>query len=79
MFWLVIGKGTKTIDPELEQQIELLKDTQRKYSDIIRLGRAFSNHFMHAMETQRALGDAFSGILRLMIALYGEWYSITCY
>ncbi|XP_014677514.1 PREDICTED: arfaptin-2-like, partial [Priapulus caudatus] len=41
-------------------QIELLRDTQRKYEDIIRLGRAFCSHFHHVVQTQRALGDAFA-------------------
>jgi hypothetical protein len=37
---------------ELEGQIELLRDTQRKYSNILRLARALSSHFYHVVQTQ---------------------------
>lgn len=53
-------QGHKTVDVELEAQIEALRDTQRKYANILRLARALSNHFYHVVQTQRALGDAFS-------------------
>lgn len=48
------------MDVELEAQIEALRDTQRKYANILRLARALTNHFYHVVQTQRALGDAFS-------------------
>ena len=54
------GKGSKTVDLELESQIEALRDTQRKYANILRLARALTNHFYHVVQTQRALGESFS-------------------
>ena len=54
------GRGSKTIDLELEAQIEQLKDTQKKYANILRLARAMTHHFYNVMQTQRQLGDAFS-------------------
>ncbi|KAJ8297421.1 hypothetical protein KUTeg_023952 [Tegillarca granosa] len=54
------GKGSKTVDLELEAQIEVLRDMQRKYSNILRLARALTNHFYHVVQTQRALGEAFA-------------------
>ena len=55
-----LGKGSKTVDLELEAQIEVLRDTQRKYANILRLSRALTNHFFQVVQTQRALGEAFS-------------------
>ena len=47
-----LGKTSKTVDPELEDQIETLRDTQRKYSNILRLARALSSHFYNMVQTQ---------------------------
>ena len=54
------GKASRTVDLELEGQIESLRDMQRKYSNILRLARALANHFYHVVQTQRALGDCFA-------------------
>jgi hypothetical protein len=55
-----LGKGSRTVDLELEAQIEVLRDTKRKYENILRLSRALTNHFSQVVQTQRALGEAFS-------------------
>ena len=47
-----LGKTSKTVDPELDDQIERLRDTQRKYSNILRLARALSSHFHNMVTTQ---------------------------
>lgn len=57
-----LGRGSRTIDAELETQIEVLRDTQLKYANILRLARALTSHFYQVMQTQRALGDAFSDL-----------------
>lgn len=54
------GKGSKTVDLELETQIETLKDMQRKYANILRLARTLTNNFSQVVQTQRALGEAFA-------------------
>lgn len=54
------GKGSKTVDLELETQIETLKDMQRKYANILRLARTLTSHFSQVVQTQRALGEAFA-------------------
>ena len=54
-----LGRTARTVDAELEAQIETLRDTQRKYANILRLARALSSHFQHVVATQRQLGDAF--------------------
>lgn len=47
-----LGKSSRTVDTELESQIELLRDVQRKYLNILRLSRALSSHFQHVVVTQ---------------------------
>ncbi|XP_018103311.1 arfaptin-2 isoform X3 [Xenopus laevis] len=56
------GRGTRTVDLELETQIELLRDTKRKYEGVLHLARALTAHFYSLVQTQRALGDAFSDL-----------------
>lgn len=47
MGFLLRGRvqGTRTVDTELEAQIELLRDTQAKYLHVLRLARALASHF----------------------------------
>ena len=47
-----LGKSSRTVDSELEAQIESLRETQRKYSNILRLSRALTSHFYHVIQTQ---------------------------
>lgn len=47
-----LGKSSRTVDTELEAQIEQLRETQRKYSNILRLARALTSHFYHVVQTQ---------------------------
>ncbi|XP_069496585.1 arfaptin-2 isoform X4 [Ambystoma mexicanum] len=62
MFSERFGRGSRTVDLELETQIELLRDTKRKYESVLQLARALTNHFYNMVQTQRALGDAFSDL-----------------
>lgn len=48
-----VGKTTRTTNTELEQQINDLRDIQRKYLSILRLARTFSTHFHQVVATQR--------------------------
>ncbi|XP_068122559.1 arfaptin-2 isoform X2 [Hyperolius riggenbachi] len=56
------GRGSRTVDLELETQIELLRDTKRKYESVLQLARALTSHFYSLVQTQRALGDTFSDL-----------------
>lgn len=47
-----LGKSSRTVDVELELQIEALRDTQRKYLNILKLARALASHFYHMVQTQ---------------------------
>ncbi|EDW38407.1 GL12025 [Drosophila persimilis] len=57
-----LGKSQRTVDSELEAQIEQLRETQRKYLSILRLTRAFSSHFQHVVVSQHALADSFADL-----------------
>lgn len=47
-----LGKSTRTVDTEIETQIDALRDVQRKYLNILRLARSLSSHFQHVVITQ---------------------------
>ncbi|XP_050682027.1 arfaptin-2 isoform X1 [Leptidea sinapis] len=55
-----LGKSSRTVDTELEAQIEMLRETQRKYSNILRLSTLLATQLSAAATTQRALGEGFA-------------------
>lgn len=68
-----LGKSTRTVDSELEAQIEQLRDTQRKYLQVLRLTRALSSHFHHVVQTQHCLAEAFSDLAQKSPELQEEF------
>uniref|UniRef100_A0A672PG43 Arfaptin-2-like n=1 Tax=Sinocyclocheilus grahami TaxID=75366 RepID=A0A672PG43_SINGR len=56
------GRGSRTVDLELETQIEVLRETKRKYENMLHLARALTNHFYSMVQTQHALGDTFADL-----------------
>ncbi|KAL4608575.1 arfaptin-2-like isoform X4 [Arapaima gigas] len=56
------GRGSRTVDLELEAQIDMLRDTKRKYENVLRLARALTNHFYSMVQTQHALADTFADL-----------------
>lgn len=62
MFSERFGRGSRTVDLELEAQIDLLRDTKNKYENILRLSTALTNHFHNMVQTQQALGDTFADL-----------------
>uniref|UniRef100_UPI00398F34C3 arfaptin-1 isoform X5 n=1 Tax=Pristiophorus japonicus TaxID=55135 RepID=UPI00398F34C3 len=54
-----LGRGSKTVDLELESQIEILRDTKKRYENVLRLARQMATQFYQVVQTQRQLGDAF--------------------
>lgn len=65
------------MDLELETQIELLRETKRKYECVLQLARALTNHFYSLVQTQHALGDAFADLSQkspeLQVSRGGLW------
>uniref|UniRef100_A0A8C4R6A7 ARF interacting protein 2 n=1 Tax=Eptatretus burgeri TaxID=7764 RepID=A0A8C4R6A7_EPTBU len=56
------GRGSKTVDLQLEAQIEILRDTQHKYENVLRLAHELTRHFSLVVQTQRTLGDTFADL-----------------
>lgn len=57
----------------MEAQIEQLRDTQRKYLQILRLTRALGSHFHHVVQTQHCLSEAFSDLAQKSPELQQEF------
>ncbi|XP_046901060.1 arfaptin-1 isoform X2 [Hypomesus transpacificus] len=57
-----LGRGSRTVDLELEAQIEVLRDNKRKYENVVKLAQTLANQLSQMMQTQRQLGDAFADL-----------------
>ncbi|XP_049901446.1 arfaptin-1 isoform X1 [Epinephelus moara] len=57
-----LGRGSRTVDLELEAQIEVLRDNKRKYQNVIKLAQTLATQLSQIMQTQRQLGDAFADL-----------------
>ncbi|KAM9314448.1 arfaptin-1 isoform 2-T2 [Pholidichthys leucotaenia] len=57
-----LGRGSRTVDLELEAQIEVLRDNKRKYQNVIKLAQTLASQLSQVMQTQRQLGDAFADL-----------------
>ncbi|XP_029358153.1 arfaptin-1 isoform X3 [Echeneis naucrates] len=57
-----LGRGSRTVDLELEAQIEVLRDNKRKYQSVIKLAQTLASQLSQIMQTQRQLGDAFADL-----------------
>ncbi|KAA0722322.1 Arfaptin-1 ADP-ribosylation factor-interacting protein 1 [Triplophysa tibetana] len=57
-----LGRGSRTVDLELEAQIEILRDNKRKYEHVIKLAQTLVTQLGQMMLTQRQLGDAFADL-----------------
>ncbi len=54
------GRGTRTVDHQLDTRIESLKETQRKYTQLIALTTQFHTHLTNVIETQKSLAEHFA-------------------
>ncbi|XP_026137603.1 arfaptin-2-like isoform X3 [Carassius auratus] len=73
MFSERFGRGTKTVDLELEAQIDVLRETKMKYEQILRLARELTSHFYNMVQTQQALGDTFADLSQKSPELQDEF------
>ncbi|CAL9694348.1 unnamed protein product [Knipowitschia caucasica] len=55
-----LGRGSRTVDLELEPRLELLKDDRQRYDNMTKLSQTLANQIAQLSVTQKALGDAFS-------------------
>lgn len=66
-------QGTRTVDGELESNIELLRETHQKYLNILRLAKLLTTHFYNTVATQAALGECFSDLAQKSPELQQEF------
>lgn len=55
-----MGRGSRTVDLDLEPRLELLRDDRQRYSHVTRLAQTLSNQLAQFTVTQKTLGDAFT-------------------
>ncbi|XP_055012051.1 arfaptin-1-like isoform X2 [Boleophthalmus pectinirostris] len=55
-----LGRGSRTVDLELEPRLELLRDDRQRYDHMTKLTQTLANQIAQLSVTQKALGDAFS-------------------
>ncbi|XP_037534256.1 arfaptin-2, partial [Nematolebias whitei] len=73
MFSEKFGRGSRTVDLELEAQIDVLRDTKIKYENILGLATALITHFQNMVQTQQALGDTFTDLSQKSPELQDEF------
>lgn len=57
-----LGRGSRTVDLELEPRLELLKDDRQRYNNVTKLAQTLANQLAQFTVTQKTLGDAFSDL-----------------
>ncbi|KAM9434084.1 arfaptin-1 isoform 4-T5 [Clarias gariepinus] len=57
-----LGRGSRTVDLDLEARIDVLRDNKRKYEQVVKLAQTLANQLAQMMQTQRQLGDAFADL-----------------
>lgn len=57
-----LGRGSRTVDLELEAHIDVLRDNKRKYELVVKLAQTLASQLAQMMQTQRQLGDAFADL-----------------
>ncbi|XP_070848979.1 arfaptin-1-like [Chaetodon trifascialis] len=55
-----LGRGSRTVDLNLEPRLELLKDDRQRYENVTKLAQTLANQLAQFTVTQKTLGDAFS-------------------
>ncbi|XP_016021749.1 arfaptin-1 isoform X2 [Rousettus aegyptiacus] len=68
-----LGHGSRTVDLELDYQIDILKDNKKKYNNILRLAQMFSSHLFHMVHIQKQLGNAFGDLSLKSLELQKEF------
>ncbi|XP_044040161.1 arfaptin-1-like [Siniperca chuatsi] len=55
-----LGRGSRTVDLDLEPRIELLKDDRQRYDNMTKLAQTLANQLAEFTVTQKTLGDTFT-------------------
>ncbi|XP_063757194.1 arfaptin-1-like isoform X2 [Eleginops maclovinus] len=57
-----LGRGSRTVDLDLEPRLELLKDDRQRYDHMTKLAQILANQLAQFTVTQKTLGDAFADL-----------------
>ncbi|XP_056884009.1 arfaptin-1-like isoform X1 [Takifugu flavidus] len=57
-----LGRGSRTVDLDLESQLDLLRDDRQRYENVTALAQTLANQLAQFTATQKTLGDAFSDL-----------------
>lgn len=57
-----LGRGSRTVDLELEPRLELLKDDRQRYEHMTKLAQTLATQITQLSVTQKALGDVFADL-----------------
>lgn len=57
-----LGRGSRTVDLELEPRLELLKDDRQRYDHMTKLAQTLATQITQLSATQKALGDVFADL-----------------
>uniref|UniRef100_A0A3Q2TGY2 AH domain-containing protein n=1 Tax=Fundulus heteroclitus TaxID=8078 RepID=A0A3Q2TGY2_FUNHE len=55
-----LGRGSRTVDLDLEPRLELLRDDRQRYDHMTKLAQTLAGQFAQFSVTQKTLGDAFT-------------------
>ncbi|XP_070710480.1 arfaptin-1-like [Pempheris klunzingeri] len=55
-----LGRGSRTVDLDLEPRLELLKDDRQRYENVTKLAQTLANQLAQFSVTQKTMGDAFA-------------------
>lgn len=55
-----LGRGSRTVDLDLEPRLDLLKDDRQRYHHVTRLAQTLASQLAQFTITQKTLGDAFT-------------------
>ncbi|XP_061566077.1 arfaptin-1-like [Cololabis saira] len=55
-----LGRGSRTVDLDLQPRLDLLKDDQQRYGHMTKLAQLLAGQLTEFSVTQKALGDAFT-------------------
>lgn len=55
-----LGRGSRTVDLDLEPRLDLLKDDRQRYNNMTKLAQTLASQIAQFTVTQKTLGDAFS-------------------
>ncbi|GAA6231147.1 arfaptin-1-like isoform X2, partial [Lates japonicus] len=55
-----LGRGSRTVDLDLEPRLELLRDDRQRYEHMTKLAQTLANQLAQLSVTQKTLGDTFT-------------------